>query len=356
MNRTHRNGIIAMEIILFLIVIAIVAPMAIEMLNVSKNSMKVKITKTRIKALSQVIENVFVQNATYAQKNCYGWNDGVCSSLTLTPIIENATTLNFNTTDTLAVKALISVGCNVTGSAPNFHVQCYDGYGHLLKFSGLNLQTKGYDYTDPYQNKYPQIKVTATHGIPAIISIPQTINNAKVATMQKFNTIANAIQKYVRGIRIAELGNTCGTTNTSNNPSGGLSSTDNAIVPYVWESVASTPYALCSGIENTKSNCGCKSFGQNTYWEQSSSYCTLNTSTTINRILTNLNLGTRYKTDGFGNKIIIVPLSNANGQPINCPPARPHPNYTGLTAIPKTRVGVKNSSGQWVDYIDIISD
>ncbi len=354
--KNKKRGFLSLEIILFLIVIAIMTPIAMELMKASQNSNKVKITKIRIKALNEAIERVFTENADYAQNNCYGWGDTACSSLTLTPTVKDINTLSFNTLDSLAIQTLIGVGCNISGTAPNYDVKCFDGYGKLMKFSGLNLHSKGSIFTTPYTNNYPQITIDTAHSAPAIISIAKSVNNAKTITAQKLNTIASGIRNYVRAKRIAELGNTCGTTNTATNPKGGLDSTDDAIVPYVWQLFSASSTTLCSGIEDTASNCGCTSMTNSNNWETNNAFCVIDSSTEMNRLLTNLGLGLRYRTDGFGNILTIVPLSNSTGGAVTCPPARPKPDYTGLSSIPKTRIGVKDSAGQWATYIDVFSE
>ena len=354
--KNKKRGFLSLEIILFLIVIAIMTPIAMRLMKSSENSNKVEVTKVRIKALSEAIERVFTENADYAQNNCYGWGDVACSSLTLTPTVKNINTLSFNTLDSLAVQTLIAVGCNVSGTAPNYDVKCFDGYGKLMKFNGLNLHSKGSIFTTPYTNNYPQLTINSTNAVPAIISIAKSVTNAKTVTAQKLNTIASGIKNYVRGKRIAELGNTCGTANTATNPTGGLDSTDDAIVPYVWQLFSVSPTTLCSGVENTTSNCGCTSMTNSNNWETSNAFCVINSNLEMNRLLTNLGLGSKYRTDGFGNILTIVPLSNSTGSATTCPPPRPTPEYTGLTSIPKTRIGIEDSAGQWADYIDVFSE
>lgn len=254
------------------------------------------------------------------------------------------------------MQTLVAVGCNVSGSTPNYDVKCFDGYGKLMSFSGQNLHSKTATFTTPYTNNYPQITINTTHAIPAIISIAKSVNNARTVTAQKLNTISDGIKKYVRAKRIAELGNTCGTTNTAVNPIGGLDSTDDAIVPFIWEIFSVSPTVLCSGIETGVSNCGCTSMANTNNWETNGAFCIINTRSEINRVLVNLGLGSKYKTDGFGNALDIVPLSNSTGGVTTCPPPRPSPQYTGLSALPKTRIGVKNSAGLWSSYIDVYSE
>jgi len=109
------------------------------------------------------------------------------------------------------------------------------------------------------------------------------------------------------------------------------------------------PTAICSGIE-TSTNCGCSSFGINDNWERNNAYCVIDTRTEIQRVLTNLGLGWNYATDGFGNPVTIVPIADANGNPVNCPPPRPQPNYPILN-LGKKVIGVRDALGNWIYYI-----
>jgi len=352
-----RNGFLVMEILIFLTVIGLLVPIAFQLLKVSQHNRDIHITKTRLEALNNAIQNIFYQNIAYVKKNCYGWTNNVCTNLTATPTVKNNDTLSFNTFDTTAINSLINVGCKITGSTPNYNVQCYDGYGHLMKFKGNNLQTLDTEYILPYENKYPTITIQTTNAVNTVIGISQEVNTALIDSQQVVTAIGNGIKSYVRMKRIAELGNTCSATNQgAGDPAGGLSSTDDAVVPWVWQSLSVNDKALCSGVENTTSNCGCSSFKKTNNWNTSSNYCIVNNNTEISRLLLNLSLGNKYKTDGLGNPIVVVPLANSNGQPATCPPPRPQINYSGLSALPKTRIGVKNSSGNWIYYTDIFSD
>jgi len=352
----YKKGFVTAELLIFLAVISLMAPIVIQMLKTAQKTTANKITKARIEAISKSFEKVFMENLKYVNKNCYGWTDAQCSNLTATPIVKNTTTLTYNTQDASSINALLDVGCSVSGSTPNFDVKCYDGQGKLMKFAGANLHVANTEYVAPNNGKTPQITITSTLLKPMVVNIDTQINNALVNSEQKIDTIANAIKTYVRQKRIAELGNTCGTTNTANNPSGGLDSIDDAVIPFAWEAISSNPTTLCSGIENTSSDCGCSSFNNNSNWEKSSAYCVVNSQAEMNRFLVNMGLGSIYRTDGLGNPITIVPLSDNTGSTANCPPPRPKIGYGSLSSLPKSRVGVMDSSGTWVKYTDVYSE
>jgi len=355
-TQNFKKGFVVMEILIFLAVIAMLTPIAFQLMKVSENSNKISITKTRVKALSDTFERVFYENLLYVEQNCYGWNDVSCANLSATPVVKDSTTLTFNTFDAMALNSLIGVGCQVTGSAPTYDVQCYDGYGNLMQFAGTNLHSTGTQYIAPYQNNYPQITIQTTNAVNTILDISGQVNTALIHTEQKVNEVANAIKSFVRAKRIAELGNTCGGNNGASDPAGGLTSMDDTVVPFVWEAFSVNPATLCSGIEDTTGNCGCSSHTNSNNWETSINYCTIDTDVEISRFLANLSLGNKYKTDGLGNTISIVPLADNNGNEVTCPPPRPQINYSGLSSLPKTRIGITNSLGTWVYYTDIFSE
>jgi type II secretory pathway pseudopilin PulG len=354
--RLKRRGFLTAEIMIFLAVIAMMTPIAMQMLQTSQKSADIKVTRERVKAFSKSFERTFTENIKYVNNNCYGWTDVACTSISATPTVKDANTLVFNTLDNLALNTLIGVGCQVTGSSPSFEVQCYDGHGNLFNFAGQNLHATGTQYIDPYNGNLPQITISSTFARPTVVNIDTLVNNAIVNSTQKLNTVSNAIKTYVRAKRIIELGNTCGTDNGTSDPDGGLDSMGDVIVPYVWGALSLSPNTLCSGIENLVSECGCSSHADNNVWEQSINFCTLDSDLEISRFLTNVGLGNMYKTDGLGNILTLVPLSDSNGLEVSCPPPRPQIAYTGLTALPKSRIGIRDSVGTWIRYTDIYSE
>jgi len=352
-----RRGFVILEVIMFMAIIALITPTIFQILKSSENSNKIKISKTRVKAISEAFERIFVENKRYVRDNCYGWTDVECANISATPEILDVNTLRFNTLDALAVNTLMNVGCTVAGGAPTYDVQCYDGYGRLMDFAGVNLHVPATQFVSPYNNQYPEITITTTNAKPVVIGIPALINNAIAESSQKINTISNAIKTFVRGKRIAELGNTCGANdNGASDPAGGLDSADDAIIPIVWESISLAPLTLCSGVENGTSQCGCSSHLNQNNWETSANYCVLDNDNEISRFLANVGLGAQYKTDGLGNPLVFVPLSNSDGDAVSCPPQRPQNNYTGLGVVPKSRVGVRDIVGNWVVYTDLYSE
>ena len=342
------EALIYMGLVAFMIAIAGVWQKQI------KNIRALKETKEKVALIQDALRRNFFSNLQYAENNCYGWGDTACSILTLTPIVTNLNTIQFNTYDTTIYNSFAQAGCILNGTVPNFTVQCYDGFGRLLTFQDSFPHNFGTDYTDYYQGNRYSLQITDSIGSTYILDINKELDWADSKTLEKVSEIGTAVKNYVRTRRISELSNVCDTGTGASNPAGGLNSSDDALVPWIWQALGNSPLTLCSGIDNTTTNCGCSAFNNSNIWQTSNSFCVIDTPFEINRFLTNLNLGRTYRVDGFGNRIQIVPLSDANGNAVNCPPPRPRPFYP-VTGVPKTRVGVYNGTN-WVFYIDVIGE
>lgn len=325
------------------------------------NAKASKETLEKVKVFQEAIRRNFFSNLQYVEQNCYGWNDPTCSVLTLTPVIVNSNTLQFNTYNLDILSLFQRIGCSITGTVPNFSVQCYDGRGRLFSFTDVNAHNFRVPYTVPYQNNsdanYYVLRITDSLGHTYAVDLAKEMLWALSNSSEKLTDIGNAIKSYVRNKRILELTNVCGTNSTSSqDPAGGLLSSDDALVPWIWQALTQPSTVLCSGVEDTANGCGCLNFSNTSVWSQDRAMCDLDSRSELLSFLSNLNLGNRYLTDGFGNGIDVVPLADNNGNPIsNCPPPRPSEFYQSI-GVPKTRVGVKGSSGNWVYYIDVINE
>ena len=347
------RGFSVMEVLIYMGIVAVFLAIAGVWQKHISNIRAIKETKERVAVLHEAIRREFLSNVNYAERNCYGWSDVGCSIITLFPVVVDVNTLQFNTYDVSVVNTLRKAGCIIQGDLPNFSVQCRDGFGQPLSFQDAFSQNFGTDYLDYYRGNKYLLTIRDSLNTRYVIDLNKELDWAYSRTIEKITEIGTAIKQYIRTRRIAELTNVCDTGTGINNPAGGLHSSDDALVVWVWQALGNSPFALCSGIEDTVSNCGCRDFDNNV-WIMDSAYCVLDQPAEIRKFLTNLGLGDRYKTDGFGNKITIVPLADANGNAVNCPPPKPEPFYP-VSGIPKTRIGIFNGT-EWVHYIDVVGE
>ena len=178
-------------------------------------------------------------------------------------------------------------------------------------------------------------------------------------TTQKEVDIGNAVKRFIRTIRLRELANDCSDGGNSNNPPNGLGSWDDAMVPWIWELVSKQAGVLCSGSNSGNADtCDCNNLENNSnYWETDKNFCIITDGNTWKRILNNLGLDKNYRVDGFGNIITITLLSDKDGNPVNCPPKAPKPNYDDIPAYPKLRIGITdNCNKQWDGTFDTQCD
>lgn len=356
-RRLFRKGFTAMEIVLALIFIMFLLGAFEEYQRSMEVRRKVDETLWREKAIQHVVERLYFANLEYAKNNCYGWQDANCQVLSLTPRVIDSTTLEIRTWDSTVLNTLAQVGCRVQQVQPAvYRVECWDGWGRPFQFSDQYEHTPATSYTAPYNGNVYVLTVTPSKGNAVAIDLSKEIDYSLTKSEDILNTIGSAIVRFVQIKRNEELANVCDSSSGGTyDPAGGLGSWDDTIVPWVWEIVSRTPNALCSGVENTNSNCGCSSFDNSAYWETNNAYCVINTIDEMRRVLANLSLPMNDATDGFGNRIEIVPLADANGNPVNCPPPRPRETYPQVF-LGKTVIGVKDNVGNWVYRVAVVSD
>jgi len=349
------KGFSILELLVVLTIVSLAMGLVYTTITAVRNWEKISLTKKVIKALNDAVEMNFRSNSRFASSNCYGFSDGLCSQITLTPLLLDEHTLQFNTYDANVVSLLRSVGCVVEGNLPNFTVRCYDGFGKLLTFREENEHQFGTPYTAPYKGEFFTLDILDSIGNRYQINLRRVEEFFIDLSKEKLSTVAGAIKDYVSQKRRLELVNICDDNGTSEfDPPGGLSSWDDSEVPWIWQALGSKPFALCEGVENSDTGCGCTNFSNTTIWRTSQDWCVLDSSEEIRTFLRNINLDIFYETDAFGNPIVVVPIADSEGNPLEeaCPPPRPQPFYP-LAIVTKTRVGVKDENGNWVLYTDV---
>jgi len=327
---------------------------------------KRKYTKNVFNAIETTTKNVFLDNANYVQKNCIGYKDE-CSNISLTPQIENGEIVFYtkNEKDLLPVEQL----CILTShSDTRYSFKCLDGFGKPITYQDENAQNLGDNYIIPYQNKYYTLTMKSSYNAKKTFNLQNESEYLKSITLQKIIDISNAIKKFVRNLNLREYANDCSDGGNPDNPSNGLGSWDDAMIPWIWRIVSKNSTQLCTDKNPSDKNaCGCDLFQKDsTYWETDSNFCIIQDATTWQRVLNNLGLGNIYRTDGFGNPITISLLSDSNGNPTQCPPPAPKVGYYYPLLFPKARIGIvdncsKNGgsfSGQcnWYSYVDVYTE
>jgi len=349
-----KKGFSVIELLVVISVISFALASVFTVIKAVENWEKISLTKKVVKALNDAVEMTFRSNARFVSSGCYGFNDGVCTAVTLTPLVVDNTTLQFNTYDADVIALLRSAGCRIEGELPNFTVVCFDGFGRPLRFSSRNEHNFGEPYTAPYEGNFYSLTIYDSIGNTYSVSLRRLEEFFVDLSREKLSVIAGAVEEYVAQKRRLELVNVCGNNGTSEfDPPGGLGSWDDSEVPWIWQALGTNPLALCSGVEDNATGCGCSDFNTE-IWRDDENWCVLDSPDEIALFLRNINLDPSYKTDAFGNAIEIVPIADGNGLPLEgaCPPPKPKPYYP-LAVVTKTRIGVRDLNGNWVFYVDV---
>lgn len=342
--------------------------------------MMIAITKLTAKAISlrnmgstldqspkigTAMETTYRENILYASANCYGWTEGNCTGITILPTRTNSTTLTLTTYSPAVVKAWQDAGCTVTaGTAPAYTVSCKDGYRNDVSFSTI---TNGHTTNSLYLNAYNKTPYSITFTLGGSKNITYAWGSGYLdseyteTNAVKRQQLINAISSY----HIARLTYEA-VVNTPNATTGGLTTSDDIIVPWIWEALGAAPSLSCSGIES--GNAGCTSLAA-ANWLTDTAYLTLNTKAEIQLLLGNIGVGNTYEIDAFGNPITIRLFTDSSGGALAAVPPRPRPGYfdclpggtaancSGLTfsVLPPYRgaIGVLNS-GAWVQKDTIV--
>lgn len=327
--KNHKGFAIA-EIIVGIAIMAVTLTSIAMLMNKSIRVKKTSEALTSIKKITEALEITYREATAYNELNCAGWGDGNCASGKITPTITNSTTISAWLPTQSGQKAWDTAGCTLTsGGNNNFSIVCQSGYGVDFTFANAaNTQTAGGMYLNGY-NKTPyaiQISVTIPGGTT---NIQETWSSGYLdaeyyeKANQKILSLLRALKSYHFNKMLYEANN-----NVCTAGAGGLSSTDDALIPWVWQLTATTPtnaQSKCSGIES--GNCGCASF-TSSIWNNTTAYLQIDTPTEINTILDNMGLDRMYRTDSYGNLLTLRLLADRNGDALTVLPARPKVTYS----------------------------
>ena len=367
--KNSKKAFTMVELLLVLGIIALAVPGILMLKNSFDKTQKRINTDKTINEIKNVIKSTYLSNLEYIENNCVGYT-GECSSLTILPTIsDDKKYLQFHIKNKKLLEPLKNSSCFIEDKGNDeYDVMCYDGFGKIITFNGINLPSLNSEYISPYKGDYPEIEAQTKFKLYKI-SFDDLINFSLAKTVQKEVDIGNAIKRFVRTIRLKELANDCSDGGTPVNPANGLASWDDAMVPWIWELVSKQPGVLCSGTTSGDNNtCDCYNLEHNSnYWETDSNFCIINDTNTWSRVINNLGLNNTYRVDGFGNPIIISMLSDSNGNPQSCPPKAPQPHYYDIPQFPKVRIGITyncqktyggqfNQNCEWYSAIDIYGE
>ncbi len=304
-------------------------------------------TIEKIQEIESAFETLYRENIRYVEANCYGWTGAGCSGLSLVPSLNNATTLNVDTSSDTAIKAFENAGCAVTvEAAPRYTVVCPDGSGSNFTFSDLgNTHEANSQYLNGY-NRTP-FKITLTSGandqITDTWSTGYLDSEYMARSQEKILNVARAMKAYHLTRAIFEaIKNPC-TTDV-----GGLESSDDIVIPWIWQAMGDSPSTSCSGI--AEGNCGCTAFTASA-WQANVMYNTVNSAVLWTAFLNGIGLNTPYRVDGFGNPLVVGLLTYPAGGIVASAPPAPSPSYAWAALSPPYggHVGVRNAAGtDWV--------
>jgi hypothetical protein len=252
----------------------------------------------------------------------------------------------------------------------DFDIVCYSPVsGQPLKIDMQAYQEYHKPYYAPYQGQYFSMTIEEpVLGNKFTLVLDTEINKSLIDTGNILETLKQAFQEWAKKRYDLALGNDCGDNNNPpTDPVGGLGSWDDELIPWIWQLFGNAPCQitsrgrmpiLCQGIDNgcqCGSDCGCTNFQDNeNVWKTTNEYCMFNDPNLWDTILGRLNLSSSYKMDGFGNLITFVPISDAGGNPIDCPP--PPPQCCYRYDIPKKgSLGIYDwDNRQWLYRIEVV--
>ena len=205
-------------------------------------------------------------------------------------------------------------------------MQCKSAYGPNFSFTGIsNTQAAGALYLNGYNKQSYSITISVT--IPGTTTPVQDTWTSGYLDAEYYNRSNQKILTLLRAIKAYHFNRLLyeGNTNICVTGVGGLASTDDALVPWVWQLLGSAPKQQCAGAE--VGPCGCSGF-TSSVWPSSASYLQLNSASALNQLVNNLGIDSVYRTDGYGNILTIRLLADASGNVLAAPPSRPKPTYS----------------------------
>lgn len=327
----NRAGFAMTEIIIALAVLAITIT-GITM--VASKSVRVKQTAdsmVSIKKVLDALETTYRENIAYTERNCAGWTAAPCNTGRLVPAITNSTTLSVWLPVESARRAWTAAGCTLTlVSGSLYNAVCPSGYGANFTFSNLqNGHTINSHYLNGYNRTPYQLQISVT--IPGGSTSVQEVWSSGYLDAEYFEKSNQKILTLLRAVKAYHFNRLLfeANTNVCNASTGGLASTDDTLVPWVWQLVASTSTnssARCTGVET--SPCGCSSHGVNTVWSNSTAHLQIDTEAELNQIVNNLGIDISQRTDGYGNMVTLRLLADRNGDQLATLPSRPRITYS----------------------------
>ena len=302
-------------------------------------------TIKRFEKIEDAFEILYRENIRYVEENCHGWTDSSCGTLAILPSVDDddasGRTLIVSTGSEAVVSAFREANCTLSGESPRFRATCMDGYGSDYTFAATKEHAAGTLYLNGY-NRTP-CSVTITAGGNTSMTDTWTSGHLDseymVRSQEKLLTIARAMKSYhLSRLTTEAISNPCGAN-------GGLASNDDIMIPWIWQAAGGSPGARCAGITSVR--CGCGTFGSSIWSKEAASNTT--TSATILAVLTAINAGDLYRTDGFGNPVTVRLITKVDGTSVGDAPPIPCPQWSWSAALPPYggTVGVM-SEGKWV--------
>jgi len=352
----------------FLLFITILSAIAIGLYKSYQNYKRISETKEEMAVLFDFFRNLYTSNLAFIKNGCTGFKS---CPYTLTPIPIDSTTFRVYIAD-LSLLNPIKRYCSVSQVNTNaYDISCYSQYSAKpLEVNIQNYQRYQKPFLSPYYGKYTSITLTEpVLNFNATLILDNEINKSLLDTASILKTLKQGIETWVKRRLDLAIGNACGDTATSEtDPAGGLGSWDDVLIPWIWQAFGYNPFTftnrgriptLCQGVDSgckCGSNCGCLNFLNNPdVWRNDQNLCMLHDPTEWGRFLDHIGLSTDYMTDGFGNLLTFVPLSDANGNPSPlCPP--PPPSCCYRYDIPKKgTLGIYDyNQKRWVYSVEIV--